>query len=843
MANQSAALVVDLTAKLTGLQQGMDRAVRVVEDGSKKMEKALSFSSLAKTGAGFFAVQLGFESLRDGLNKLKDVADEWTRIKVLVENVTRGTEQAARAQDLLYQSAQATRQNFGELARSYASFARNADDLGISSEQAVAVQTTVAQAIALSGARADSAASALVQFGQGIASGVLRGEELNSVLEQTPKLAKALADGLGVSIGQLIKMGKEGELTSEKIIAALEKVAPQIQKEFDKVTPTIGDAFVAVNNAIGNMFSALNRIVPIADTISSLLIGAANAMDRVANALKLGSGGQKAQVVGEVNGLRSLEQRLVPFTDEKFLVEDFKRRNKGMVVDMDAIRGQLRLNQKQLEEVRAAIRGYEDEFARQGLGAQGEELQTFAQAEAAAEAKLAKARDARAEKLGALNNELRGISKAFEKNAAILRESYEAGDFGTVGSKAALAAYEKSVTELMKKSGFFPDAKRTQKEKDPFDELIRDAEQRNSKLEKLRESALKAADPLRELKQRLADIATLERLGPDRGGINAVEAAQARAEVEKEIYDTQQKRIREQLLETEPLTEVREDLGKYLTQLRIEADLIGLTEVEREARIKLLDAEGKGLESTSAEWQTYKAAIESALAQKKLAELDKQKGGTYDQRTELIALAAADLQARLDEVAALGYSPDVAEAALQQWKDRVDVILDKNKELKDDAFKLGDAFQSAFEKAIVGGEGLSKVFSGLIKDIASMFLRQQITAPLAKLLNTSVSTAAGGSTLFDLFRNAVGFANGGNPPVGVPSWVGERGPELFVPKTAGTIVPNHALGGGGVSVYQSITVNGGASMSDMQQAMRAAKEAAKAEIMSSMQRRGAFSGA
>lgn len=114
--------------------------------------------------------------------------------------------------------------------------------IGISGQRAVNIVTTINQAVALSGVSAQAVEAALVQLGQGFGSGTLRGEELNSVLEQTPALAQAIADGLGVPIGALRGLAEAGELTSERIAAALEKSAEDVRKNFDQLPQTVSSA-------------------------------------------------------------------------------------------------------------------------------------------------------------------------------------------------------------------------------------------------------------------------------------------------------------------------------------------------------------------------------------------------------------------------------------------------------------------------------------------------------------------------------------------------------------------------------------------------------------------------
>lgn len=170
------------------------------------------------------------------------------------------------------------------------------------------------------------------------------------------------------------------------------------------------------------------------------------------------------------------------------------------------------------------------------------------------------------------------------------------------------------------------------------------------------------------------------------------------------------------------------------------------------------------------------------------------------------------------------------EEQIRLLKERMDLVGVKGaaQQVADDAKKteelansIGTAFSSSFEKAIIDGNKLSDVLKGLAKDILSLTLRQSITLPLSqsiskalglgggdsldKLLSSNNAFGTGGgsgiggllASVGNWVGGLLGFAEGGSPPVGKVSIVGERGPELFVPNTAGKIIPNHELGGGG----------------------------------------------
>lgn len=155
-------------------------------------------------------------------------------------------------------------------------------------------------------------------------------------------------------------------------------------------------------------------------------------------------------------------------------------------------------------------------------------------------------------------------------------------------------------------------------------------------------------------------------------------------------------------------------------------------------------------------------------------------------------------------------------------KGSAEKLAEDAKKTEDLARGIGSAFSSSFEKAILDGDKLSDVLKGLAKDILALTLRQTITAPLSE----SISSGLKGFDFSSVF-SAIGgffggkFADGGVPPMGKVSLVGERGPELFVPNTAGRIIPNHELGGGGqtVQVIQNFTVGDVASVSTVREAV------------------------
>lgn len=195
-------------------------------------------SALAILGIGAVARELG------------QMADTYKNIHGRLGLVTSGTAELALVSDKLFNIAQRTRTEFEAVTDLYGSLARSTKALGTSQGELLQVTETINQALIVSGANASSSEAALRQLGQGFASGALRGDELNSVLENTPRLAQAIADGMGVTVGQLRKLGAEGKITGEAVFNALKTQRETIEKEFATMPVTISQSFVQLRNEI-----------------------------------------------------------------------------------------------------------------------------------------------------------------------------------------------------------------------------------------------------------------------------------------------------------------------------------------------------------------------------------------------------------------------------------------------------------------------------------------------------------------------------------------------------------------------------------------------------------------
>ncbi len=193
---------------------------------------------------------LSFAGVGLGAGAVIQLADAYANMAGRLRLATQYTGDFDQMLAALRKSAADTRSDLQGTVDLFAKMSPALAAIGINGQSSVDVITTINQAVGLSGASAQAAAAALYQLGQGFGAGALRGEELNSVLEQTPALARAIADGIGVPIGELRKLGEQGELTAERVAQALQRVAPQVADDFSRLPVTVGQALTSLQNEL-----------------------------------------------------------------------------------------------------------------------------------------------------------------------------------------------------------------------------------------------------------------------------------------------------------------------------------------------------------------------------------------------------------------------------------------------------------------------------------------------------------------------------------------------------------------------------------------------------------------
>lgn len=224
--------------------------------------------------AGQVAALAGSLAAVLGVQKIIDTADAWTTVRARVGLVTNGIKQQQESLDAVYAIAQKTKQSYEVTGDLYAKIAMNAKQLGLANGQVLQITDTVNKALRIGGGTTEQSKAAIMQFSQALASGRLQGDELRSILENAPRLARAVADGLGVTVGSLKKFGSEGALTADVIIKALHKQGKVIDQEYSKMPVTIRGAFTYFDNAFGKFVDNTGKQTNIFNRISSGIIKA-----------------------------------------------------------------------------------------------------------------------------------------------------------------------------------------------------------------------------------------------------------------------------------------------------------------------------------------------------------------------------------------------------------------------------------------------------------------------------------------------------------------------------------------------------------------------------------------
>lgn len=235
---------------------------------------------------GLFVGIPAITSFVSGFTKLAETAATVNaRLKLAAESSQDFAQSQADAQRIALSAGQA----YEAIAGLYSKLRVNA---GLAAEDAAKLTEVIAQATQLDGGGA-GAEAAVFQLQQGLAAGALRGEELNSVLEQTPSLAKAIADGLGVNIGQLRKIAEQGGLTADVVKDALFKMQSQIESDFSKLPVTTSRAFQNIRTQAILVLGKIDDTLGITKTFSTILQTIADNMQDV---IALTSGGVVALV-------------------------------------------------------------------------------------------------------------------------------------------------------------------------------------------------------------------------------------------------------------------------------------------------------------------------------------------------------------------------------------------------------------------------------------------------------------------------------------------------------------------------------------------------------------------
>ncbi|WP_122555840.1 phage tail tape measure protein [Pseudomonas viridiflava] len=276
-------LTLDLIARIGGFQQNMDRASQSVTRTGAAADAAsarvaamqgqmLSLSNMAASIAGPLSAAFS-------VSAIYNASEAYTSLTSRLKLVTESSAELATAQNAVFAIAQSAYQPLSATAELYQRIATNQKELKLTGEGVAGVVGTISKTLAVSGASAASANAALVQLGQAFASGVLRGEELNSVMEQAPALAQAIAAGMGKTVGELRALGAEGKLTADSVVKALQSQEKAVADLFNKTAVTIGNSITATGNSLTQFVGRMDQASGASAAISANIVKFSQSID------------------------------------------------------------------------------------------------------------------------------------------------------------------------------------------------------------------------------------------------------------------------------------------------------------------------------------------------------------------------------------------------------------------------------------------------------------------------------------------------------------------------------------------------------------------------------------
>ncbi len=232
----------------------------------KKMNRAMrdGASAAGSLASRLKALAAGYLGLR-GVQALGSLSDTWTQTTARLDRMNDGRQTTPEAQDMIFHAAQRSRGDYQDTADMVSKLGTLAPDAFGSTAEVVAFAEQINKQFALAGTSAQGAQAAMLQLTQAMSSGVLRGEELNSVLEQAPTITQAIAKYMGVSIGELRELASEGQVTAGVVKAALFAAAEETNAAFEAVPLTFSQGWNMVKN------EALSALRPALEQLSALL--------------------------------------------------------------------------------------------------------------------------------------------------------------------------------------------------------------------------------------------------------------------------------------------------------------------------------------------------------------------------------------------------------------------------------------------------------------------------------------------------------------------------------------------------------------------------------------------
>lgn len=298
MAENAGSIYYDIEMDVQGLlvaQQRVNQRLDLMERGFDSTTRAVNNTERSMSSLSGVAVALAAAL---SVKQVSEYADAWATVNNKLANSLRPNEQLADVTERVFNITQQTRSSLDATASLYARLERATRQYGTSADDLAKLTTIINQGFVVSGATAQEAENAIIQLSQGLASGALRGEEFNSVNEQGNRLIVALADSMGVSIGEMRNMAAQGKLTTDVVVNGLLSQGAEIGKEFANTTTTISQALQVAGNNVTKFFGENSTVKTGAAIFNDAVVTASENIDVLSAALTAAAAIMGSRYVG-----------------------------------------------------------------------------------------------------------------------------------------------------------------------------------------------------------------------------------------------------------------------------------------------------------------------------------------------------------------------------------------------------------------------------------------------------------------------------------------------------------------------------------------------------------------
>lgn len=281
MSEKAGEIYYDIEADVSGLLKAQGKANKSLDSIGNSATNAAKKMDELQTNINRVAGAIAASLVVDWGKAFLVAADNMSQLNARIERLTGSAATASQTMQNLMRISSATGGSLQDTAKLWETLSTALRDTGATNGQIIQLTETLQKIGRIGGSSAEEMANALRQFGQSISSGTVRAEEFNSILEQMPELARQIAAGMGVSIGELRQLMLDGKLTAEDALNAIQKQTGSVNAEFEKLPRTLTQANTALTNSFLSMIDSVNQATGASTGLVAVIDSMTAALDRL----------------------------------------------------------------------------------------------------------------------------------------------------------------------------------------------------------------------------------------------------------------------------------------------------------------------------------------------------------------------------------------------------------------------------------------------------------------------------------------------------------------------------------------------------------------------------------